>query len=77
MIEINGLSKKQVKLLNIMWSINDMDDVQEWIETLSPEDQSECFTLMNLIRIEVIDEFTEHGFDYTEANKIIDKIKSI
>lgn len=56
MIQIDHLNRHQIDLLNIMWSINSLDDLMSWKYTLSEADQQLADTLIQLITIAYIDE---------------------
>ena len=57
---IDGLTKRQVELLDIMWNCIDTDEeMLEWIETLDPEEQTDVATLQQLLILEVLDQEAE------------------
>ena len=54
---IDGLTKRQVELLDIMWNCIDTDEeMLEWIDTLEPEEQAEVATLQQMLILEVLDQ---------------------
>lgn len=54
---IDGLTKRQVELLDIMWNCIDTDEeMLEWIDTLDPEEQAEVATLQQMLILEVLDQ---------------------
>jgi hypothetical protein len=36
---IEGLTKEQVDMLNIMWSLNNLEDFQDWYDSLKFQDK--------------------------------------
>lgn len=51
MITIAGITKRQKKLLNIMWDLDTTEDMLEWFETLDDEEFQEAVTLHEMILI--------------------------
>ena len=49
MIEINGLTQYQVSLLDEMWACDSMEDFDEFLEALDPEDRAEAMRLKQMI----------------------------
>jgi len=75
MITINGLTPHQVDMLNHMWSIDSYDDLLEWQASLSYEERQVSETLVDLLTLAELDEVITSKEDYTEANKVINKVK--
>jgi hypothetical protein len=69
MIEIQGLSPKQMALADIMWAISSKEGVDAFIATLPKAEQRECKSLIELMQLAFMDEIT----DTHEASKVIDK----
>ena len=69
MIEIQGLSPKQMALADIMWAISSKEGVEAFIATLPCAEQRECNTLIELMQLAFMDEVN----DTQEANQVIDK----
>ena len=71
MLEIHGLTEKQVALCDIMWAIETMEGVESFISTLPKSDQRDCRSLIEMMQLAFIDEI-----DSTEdAQEVIVKIK--
>jgi hypothetical protein len=70
MITIDGLTKGQVKLLDIMWSITDIEVYDEWKSALSEELQDMVDVLEKLVVYETLEEELQ---DFTQANEVIKK----
>lgn len=69
MIEIQGLSPKQMALADIMWSISSKEGVEAFIATLPTAEQRECKSLIELMQLAFMDDIT----DTLEACVVIDK----
>ena len=52
MITINGLTKRQKRMLNIMWDLDTEEDYFEWYESLDEELQQEADLLQRMVIIE-------------------------
>jgi hypothetical protein len=70
MITIDGLTAGQVKLLNIMWSINDIQVYDEWKSALNEELQDMVDVLENLVKYELVEQNLQ---DFTQANMVLKK----
>jgi hypothetical protein len=73
MITINGLSKGQVKLLDIMWSINDPEVYEEWKSALNLELQDMVDVLEQMVILATLDEDAEAMQEYPEAQEVLSK----
>ena len=74
MIEIVGLTPRQKILADIIWSIEEWDQVEIFIASLSKKDRIDCEGILELIKMSVIEEFSER-VDCTEAKELIERIK--
>ena len=71
MITIDGLSKKQVSMLDKLWSLDTTEEIIEWTDTLNAEDQHMADVLMEMIRLEVTDLETAEMNSFPEVEKIL------
>ena len=72
MITVRNVNKIQQKLLDKMWEIGDIDDLETWKDTLNPKLRQEVELLQELVMLAVYDELVnETEEDFTEANEII------
>jgi hypothetical protein len=74
-LTIDGLTKKQVQMLDEMWNIDDEYEFLEWYEQLSKKDQRECDMLQRLILIESFDAVMAQEKDFSEANEALAKFR--
>jgi hypothetical protein len=70
MITIEGLTKQQVKLLDIMWSIYDIEVYDEWKSALSLELQDTVDVLEKLALYETLEQELQN---FTQANEVLKK----
>lgn len=55
-LEISGLTAKQATLCDIMWAIETKEGVESFIRTLPEQDQRDCRSLIELMKLAFIDE---------------------
>lgn len=77
MIKLQGLTAREVELLDIIWAIEDKYEVVEWMETLGRRDRLIASTLIQLLAAEIIDAEILDGAELSEAVQIIDYIRSL
>jgi hypothetical protein len=56
MIEIRGVTLKQMEMLDIMWAIDDLKELHAWMDTLSVADRSQAVLLQEMIELAALDE---------------------
>ena len=71
MITIDGLNKKQVAMLDKLWSLDTTEEILEWIDTLNATDQHMADVLIEMIRLEVTDLETAEMENFPEVKKIL------
>jgi hypothetical protein len=69
-VTIEGVSKRQKRLLNIMWNIDSSEDYEEWKSGLSEELMNEVDTLETLIMYESIEEELQ---SFEDAKQLLSK----
>ncbi len=74
MIQINGLTAYQVSLLDEMWACDTMEDFEEFMEALDPEDRAEALRLQRMILLAELDDVVAQ-MPLTEANLVLDKFR--
>ena len=72
-ITIQGVTKRQKRMLNIMWNLESEDDYFEWYHSLDEELQQEAELLQRLV---IMAELDNEVRDTTEAKKLIEGIMS-
>ena len=73
-MQINGLTERQVELLDTMWEIEEFTELEEWMDTLCQADRVEAENLQRLVVLETFEELLESS-KYPEANRVIDQFR--
>jgi hypothetical protein len=73
-MNIEGLTERQVELLDTMWAIEEFDELETWMSTLSRAERIEAENLQRLVVLETFEELVEES-KYFEANMIIDQFR--
>ena len=71
MIEIQGMSPKQMALADIMWAISSREGVDAFIATLPRSEARTCRVLIELMQLAFLDEIV----NTQEADRVIDKFR--
>jgi hypothetical protein len=76
-IKLTGLNKRQRVLADIMWAIEEWDDVERFIATLPKREKIECEGIVEMMKMELVEGYHKGmGLDNTqEANMVIDKFR--
>lgn len=72
-INVSGLTKHQVRLLDKLWGFTSVDEMDEWEGTLSEEDQEEVTSLQYLLLCEMIDQDVVSEADCKQSRKLLKK----
>jgi hypothetical protein len=78
-IRLEGLNRRQQVLADIMWSIEEWNDVERFVATLPPRERIECEGIVEMMRLELV-ESCRAGMkieDTAEATQLIDKIRKL
>ena len=71
MITITGLTKKQVELLDTMWDLVDIEDYENWRNSLDENTMNEVDTLEQMVLLAQSDEIED--CDCEKALAYLDK----
>ena len=55
MISIPGITQQQKKLLDIMWDLDNQEDLLTWFETLDDDEFQQAITLHEMVLISMMD----------------------
>jgi hypothetical protein len=69
-ITIHGVTKRQKRMLNIMWNLDSEDDYFEWYHSLDENLQKEAELLQRLI---IMAELDNEVRDTTDAKELLKK----
>jgi len=75
-LNIEGLTEKQVRMLQKFWSCENEEQFSEWFVTLSYADKKEMESLVEVVRLEVLEEIVRIS-DLNEANEMIERVKNV
>lgn len=70
-MKIDKLTERQVELLDTMWEIDEFEAVEEFISTLSANEQEQCRALINLVILEGFDEMMLKQDKFPEAQAVL------
>lgn len=70
-ISLSNLTDEQVEMLDILWSMPELSEIEEWQSTLSPEDREMSESLIQLIILESMDNLITS--DLTDAQEVLQK----
>jgi len=73
-MKLDGLTEHQVELLDTMWAIEEFDELEAWMRTLTRADRMEAESLQRLVILEQFEAMLAHS-KYPEANMVIDKFR--
>lgn len=73
MIHINGLTREQCDMLDVIWSFKTKDEYTDWFLCLNEEQQEMARGLMSLLVIAIAEENSTE--DFTEANQVLAKFR--
>lgn len=73
-VTIHGVTKRQKRMLNIMWKLDTEDDYFEWYYSLDKELQAEADLLQRML---IIESYEDDLSDLSDANDVLKKVMSI
>ena len=76
-IVITGLNNRQKILADIIWNIEEWDQVEIFMSSLPERDRIDCEGIIEMMRMQLVEIYAEGmGLtDYPEANELIAKVK--
>jgi hypothetical protein len=72
-ITLNNLTAEQVEMLEILWSLTDLSEVEQFQSTLSDQELEMCETLIRLVILETVDDIVCE--DLSEAQAVLKKFQ--
>jgi hypothetical protein len=73
-MKINGLTTKQIDMLNIMWNFQDACEFSLWKESLNSSDYEQTIVLEELLIVTYIDEIVTDD-NLEEARQVLNNLK--
>ena len=74
-IELQGLNARQRMLADIMWQLEEYDDVQAFIATLPDREACECESIIEMMRMAIVEQCYDGIQKLDAAKSVIDKIR--
>lgn len=77
-IELTGLTNRQKILADIIWNIDEWDQVEIFMNSLPKRDRIDCEGIIEMMRMQLVEAYAEGmGLrNYPEANDLIKKVKN-
>jgi len=75
-MKLDGLTERQVEILDTMWAIEEFTELEAWMATLTRADRFEAENLQRLVILETFEELMADS-KYPEANQVIDRIRKL
>jgi hypothetical protein len=66
-VQIQGLSKRQRAIADVLWMMNTRADAERFIQSLAPDTQRDANTVVEMMQLAIID----------ECDTVDDSVKSI
>jgi hypothetical protein len=73
--ELQGLNSRQKVLADIMWSLEEYDDVEAFIATLPEQEACECHSIIEMMRMAVVEQCYDGIQNLDAAQSVIDKVR--
>ena len=75
MIKIYGINRQQQEILETLWNMESLEDIDDWVDELNEHKQQQVRLMQELIMLASMDELVETEADCREANRIIARIQ--
>jgi hypothetical protein len=72
-ITLTNLTAEQVEMLEILWNLTDLSEVEQFQSTLSDSELNLCETLIRLIILETVDDIVCE--DLSQARAVLKKFQ--
>lgn len=72
---LQGLNVRQKVLADIMWQFEEYHQVEAFIETLPDREACECQSIIEMMRMAVVEQCYEGVQKLDQANQLIDKVR--
>jgi hypothetical protein len=74
-IQIRGLTKEQVEMLDFMWTLESLEEFEEWKATLDRREQLLADTLQRMVLMASLDEHLEGVTKFPEAKQLLQQFQ--
>lgn len=77
-IELHGLTQEQVDMLDLMWAMSDLEEVEAWQATLSPQELEMSLSLQVMVLQEAAEQIMMDDVDLqAQAQAVIRRVMSL
>ena len=73
-MEIQGLSKQQMELADLMWEMDTLDEVHNFINTLPKRLRGQAKLVLEMMTVAAVDDMVRND-DLDLANAVINSVK--
>jgi hypothetical protein len=73
--ELQGLNARQQMLADIMWELEEFEQVEAFIATLPDREACECQTIIEMMRMAVVEQCYEGIENLDAAKSVLDKVR--
>lgn len=70
-MRIQGLTEEQVEMLDFMWTLDSMEEFEEWRDTLDRREQLMADSLQKMVLLAALDDILEAENAYPDAKKLL------
>ena len=75
-ITVHGISDEDAAILDILWELNTVEELDNYLNSLGEKQLEKTLTLIELTRLAVTDDLVESMDNYPEANYMLKSIMS-
>jgi hypothetical protein len=70
-MQIQGLTEEQVEMLDFMWSLDSMEEFEEWKATLDRRERLMADSLQKMVLMAALDDVLEEETKFPEAKQLL------
>ena len=70
-MQIQGLTEEQVEMLDFMWSLDSMEEFEEWKTTLDRRERLMADSLQKMVLLAALDDVLEAEKTYPDAKQLL------
>ena len=70
-MQIQGLTEEQIEMLDFMWTLDSMEEFDEWKATLDRRERLMADTLQRMVLMAALDDELETEKAYPDAKKLL------
>jgi len=70
-MQIQGLNEEQIEMLDFMWSLDSMEEFDEWKATLDRREQVMADSLQKMVLLAALDDVLEAEKTYPDAKQLL------